>query len=169
MCGVFLFLLVSSNGIVAIFWNSCCCLVVAERYGTSLNIVELQQFEVLQDDYEVNWHLKTLKSSINPSAEDQRSRTAMIHNRRLAYMNRLVQDGQYFSEDAMRMRSPLLHFEHVGQFQVRILDLCKWKTLKDTPYGILNLTLFSWGFGIWGLKWNPMRHPEMLEWRLWRT
>lgn len=58
-------------------------------------------------------------------------------------MNRLVQDGQYFSEDAMRMRSPLLHFEHVGQFQVRIFDLCKLKTLKDTPYGILNLTLFS--------------------------
>lgn len=115
------------------FGTHVCCLVVAERYGTSLNIVELQQFEVLQDDYEVNWHLKTLKSSINPSAEDQRSRTATIHNRRLAYMNRLVQDGQYFSEDAMRMRSPLLHFEHVGQYQVRIYDLCKLKTFEDTP------------------------------------
>lgn len=95
---------------------------MAERYGKSLNSVELQEFEVLQDDYEVNWHLKTLRSAMNPSAEEQRSRAATVQNRRLAYMNRLVQDGQYFSEDSMRMRSPLMHFEHVGQFQVRWLQ-----------------------------------------------
>lgn len=94
-------------------------LCAAERYGKSLNSVELQEFEALQDDYEVNWHLKDLRSSMNPSAEDQRSRAAIVQNRRLAYMNRLVQDGQYFSEDSMRMRSPLIHYEHVGQFQVR--------------------------------------------------
>lgn len=91
--------------------------VFLERYGKSLNSVELQEFEALQDDYEVNWHLKDLRSSMNPSAEDQRSRAAIVQNRRLAYMNRLVQDGQYFSEDSMRMRSPLIHYEHVGQFQ----------------------------------------------------
>jgi hypothetical protein len=92
---------------------------MAERYGKSLNSVELQEFEVLREDYEVNWHLKALKSAMNPSAEDQRSRAATVQNRRLAYMNRLVQDGQYFSEDSMRMRAPLMHYEHVGQFQVR--------------------------------------------------
>lgn len=91
--------------------------VFLERYGKSLNSVELQEFEILQDDYEVNWHLKSLQSAMNPSAEDQRSRAATVQNRRLAYMNRLVQDGQYFSEDSMRMRAPLMHYEHVGQFQ----------------------------------------------------
>ncbi|KAG0577925.1 hypothetical protein KC19_5G192100 [Ceratodon purpureus] len=91
--------------------------VFLERYGKSLNSVELQEFEALQEDYEVNWHLKALKSAMNPSAEEQRSRAATVQNRRLAFMNRLVQDGQYFSEDSMRMRSPLMHYEHVGQFQ----------------------------------------------------
>lgn len=32
-------------------------------------------------------------------------------------MDRLVMDGQYFSEDAMREREPFLHHEYVGKFQ----------------------------------------------------
>ncbi len=92
---------------------------MAERYGPSLNSGELQQFEVLQEDYEVGWHLKALKMVISPTQEEQQSRKVAVQNRRLAFMNRLIQDGEYFSEDAMRMRAPLLHHEYVGQFQVQ--------------------------------------------------
>ncbi|KAJ7539334.1 hypothetical protein O6H91_11G087400 [Diphasiastrum complanatum] len=91
--------------------------IFLERYGQILNSSELQEFEVLQDDYEVSWHLKQLKTTFYPTVQEQKSRTATVKNRRLAYMDRLVQDGQYFSEDSMRMRSPLLHHEYVGQFQ----------------------------------------------------
>ncbi|CAK9198515.1 unnamed protein product [Sphagnum troendelagicum] len=91
--------------------------IFLERYGPSLNSGELQQFEVLQEDYEVGWHLKALKMVISPTQEEQQSRKVAVQNRRLAFMNRLIQDGEYFSEDAMRMRAPLLHHEYVGQFQ----------------------------------------------------
>ncbi|KAL8497902.1 hypothetical protein ACS0TY_021302 [Phlomoides rotata] len=91
--------------------------VFLERYGSKLSLVELHHFDVLKDDYEVNWHLNNLRSIINPTEEEMKSRSAKIKNRRVAYMDKLMLDGNYFSEDAMREREPYLHHEYVGQFQ----------------------------------------------------
>lgn len=91
--------------------------IFLERYGSKLKTEELQEFEVLKDDYAVNWHLRHLKSILDPTTEEKRSHAVTAKNRRLAYMERLIQDGQYFSEDAMRERAPLLHHEYVGRFQ----------------------------------------------------
>lgn len=88
-----------------------------ERYGPHLTLAELSEFDVLREDYEVNWHLNHLRSVINPSEDELRSRSVKIKNRRRAYMDKLICDGQYFSEDAMREREPYLHHEYVGQFQ----------------------------------------------------
>lgn len=44
-------------------------------------------------------------------------RSVMVKNRRRAYLDKLVSDGHYFSEDAMREREPYLHHEYVGKFQ----------------------------------------------------
>uniref|UniRef100_M8BNC1 CCD97-like C-terminal domain-containing protein n=1 Tax=Aegilops tauschii TaxID=37682 RepID=M8BNC1_AEGTA len=38
-------------------------------------------------------------------------------NRRRAYLHRLVTQGDYFSEEAMREREPYLHHEYLGRFQ----------------------------------------------------
>lgn len=89
----------------------------AERYGPRLSTVELEQFQVLGDDYEIGWHLKQLRSVASPTAHERRVQAITVKNRRLAYMNRLMEDGQYFSEDTMRLRSPLLHYECVGKYQ----------------------------------------------------
>lgn len=43
--------------------------------------------------------------------------TAAAKNRRLAFMQRLHDGGEYFSEDSMRQRAPLLYHEYVGQFE----------------------------------------------------
>ncbi|KAI3453441.1 hypothetical protein Pfo_010104 [Paulownia fortunei] len=91
--------------------------VFLERYGSKLSLEELNQFDVLKDDYEINWHLNHLRSIINPTEEERKSRSAKIKNRRLAYMDKLMLDGHYFSEDAMREREPYLHHEYVGKFQ----------------------------------------------------
>ncbi|XP_059642788.1 uncharacterized protein LOC132284681 [Cornus florida] len=91
--------------------------VFLERYGSQLTIEELKVFDVLKDDYEINWHLNHLRSVISPTTEELRSRSTKIKNRRRAFMDKLMCDGQYFSEDAMREREPYLHHEYVGQFQ----------------------------------------------------
>ncbi|KAJ0049285.1 hypothetical protein Pint_15741 [Pistacia integerrima] len=91
--------------------------VFLERYGSQLTGDELGKFDALNNDYEINWHLKNLRSKMNPTSEELRSRSVTVKNRRLAYLNQLIRDGQYFSEDAMREREPYLHHEYVGKFQ----------------------------------------------------
>ncbi|KAG8382199.1 hypothetical protein BUALT_Bualt05G0051900 [Buddleja alternifolia] len=91
--------------------------VFLERYGSKLSLDELNQFDVLRDDYEINWHLNHLRSVIDPTEEEIRSKSTKIKNRRLAYMDKMIMAGNYFSEDAMREREPYLHHEYVGRFQ----------------------------------------------------
>ncbi|KAJ4888601.1 Uncharacterized protein Rs2_28349 [Raphanus sativus] len=91
--------------------------VFLERYGSQLSVDELLEFDALKHDYEVDWHLKSLRKKISPTSEELRSRSVAVRNRRLAFLNKLVSEGQYFSEDAMRDREPYLHHEYVGKFQ----------------------------------------------------
>ncbi|XP_073135224.1 uncharacterized protein [Henckelia pumila] len=91
--------------------------VFLERYGSNLSLTELDEFDVLKEDYEINWHLNRLRSVMSPTEEEKKSKSVKVKNRRLAYMDRLILDGHYFSEDAMREREPYLHHEYVGKFQ----------------------------------------------------
>ncbi|MBA0680474.1 hypothetical protein Goari_012168, partial [Gossypium aridum] len=91
--------------------------VFLERYGSQLTSDELHEFDALNDDYEVNWHLKHLRSKMSPTSEELKLRSVTVKNRRRAYLNKLVCDGHYFSEDAMREREPYLHHEYLGRFQ----------------------------------------------------
>ncbi|GJU21687.1 vacuolar protein sorting-associated protein 54, chloroplastic isoform X1 [Tanacetum coccineum] len=52
-----------------------------ERYGSLLTLDELKDFDMLSDDYKINWHLNHL-SVINPTSEDLKSRSAKIKNHR---------------------------------------------------------------------------------------
>lgn len=88
-----------------------------ERYGSQLTSDELNEFGTMENDYEINWHLNRLRSVISPTQEDMKSRSVKIKNRRRAYLDKLISDGQYFSEDAMREREPYLHHEYIGRFQ----------------------------------------------------
>ncbi|BFG31227.1 hypothetical protein CerSpe_175020 [Prunus speciosa] len=91
--------------------------VFLERYGSKLTFDELQEFDVLKDDYEINWHVNHLRSLMSPTSDELKSRSVTVKNRRRAYLNKLIFDGHYFSEDAMREREPYLHHEYVGKFQ----------------------------------------------------
>ncbi|XP_024961448.1 coiled-coil domain-containing protein 97 [Cynara cardunculus var. scolymus] len=91
--------------------------VFLERYGSLLTLEELKEFDVLRDNYEINWHLNHLRSLISPTSEDLKLRSAKVKNRRRAYMDKLMFDGKFFSEDAMRDREPYLHHEFLGKFQ----------------------------------------------------
>ncbi|XP_028754790.1 coiled-coil domain-containing protein 97-like isoform X1 [Neltuma alba] len=88
-----------------------------ERYGSLLTSNELREFDALKSDYEINWHLKRLWSIMSPTSEELRMRSVPVKNRRRAYLDKLMCDGDYFSEDAMREREPYLHHEYVGRFQ----------------------------------------------------
>lgn len=87
--------------------------VFLERYASKLSEQERAQFEPLRDDYEVDFYLKLAEDEAASAAAGM---SATAKNRRLAQLNRLIDEGKYFSEDAMRGRAPLLHQQYIGQY-----------------------------------------------------
>ena len=47
--------------------------------------------------------------------------SAASKNRRLAQLQRLMDRGEYFSDDAMRTRAPLLHHHYIAQVSCGLL------------------------------------------------
>ncbi|EFN51988.1 hypothetical protein CHLNCDRAFT_139497 [Chlorella variabilis] len=86
--------------------------VFLERHGSSLTSSERLHFHSLRGDYEVDFYLKMLEEQ-----EDQHKRETVARNRRLAYMNRLVEQGAYFSEKEMRERQPGIYHQYIGQYR----------------------------------------------------
>ena len=87
-----------------------------ERYGSQLTSNELSEFDLMKDDYEINWHIKRLRSIMCPTSEELRMRSVTVKNRRRAYLDKLMCDGHYFSKGAIRERKPNLHHEYAGMF-----------------------------------------------------
>eukprot|EP00879_Flechtneria_rotunda_P003334 GHRR01003560.1.p1 GENE.GHRR01003560.1~~GHRR01003560.1.p1 ORF type:complete len:329 (+),score=116.00 GHRR01003560.1:195-1181(+) len=100
--------------------------VFLERYGKLLSQTELEGFQLLQHDYEVSYWLQQLGAVPSSSGSNKQQGRASssskalsttAKNRRLAYMRRLECDGEYFSEDSMRAREPLIWHEYIGQHE----------------------------------------------------
>lgn len=103
--------------------------VFLERYASKLSGQERAHFEPLRDDYEVDFYLKLAEDEAG-SAESGLSATAK--NRRLAQLNRLVEEGKYFSEEAMRRRAPLLYEQYIGQYAPAAAPSATAPTLPGT-------------------------------------
>jgi hypothetical protein len=113
----------------------------SQRYGLLLSADELSSFEPLRDNYEVDYYLKQAAAAHQqqqqqqgastqqqkcqahrPQQEQQQQAagvrsqhlTSTVKNRRLAFMRRLEQEGEYFSEHAMREREPLVWQDCIG-------------------------------------------------------
>ena len=48
--------------------------------------------------------------------------SAISKNRRLAQLHRLVEAGDYFSDESMRERAPLLHYHYVAQVPMPVTN-----------------------------------------------
>lgn len=91
--------------------------VFLERHGELLTASELMLFESLRTDYEVNFYFRQLQQQLEPVSPEHLS--AQTKNRRLAQLNRLIDEGTYFEDGAMRCRAPLLHQQYVGQYRLQ--------------------------------------------------
>jgi hypothetical protein len=102
-----------------------------QRYGLLLSGEELSSFQPLRSShYEVDFYLKQAEAALQQQQQQQheapqqqqaqgqarlqRQLSSTVKNRRLAYMRRLEQQGEYFSEQTMRERQPLVWQDCIG-------------------------------------------------------
>ncbi|KAK2707046.1 coiled-coil domain-containing protein 97-like [Artemia franciscana] len=81
------------------------------RFSRFLSLEHLKYFEKHADDYEVLFHLKEARK-----LKETPKQNVTIKNRRYDALKRLLQEGEYFSEEQMRKRNPLLYESLVGQY-----------------------------------------------------
>lgn len=107
--------------------------VFLERYGAQLLAAELDAFTPLRSDFEVNYwwqqaeqHAAAAQGSSIPDAPSRETASgkqtsarlsATTKNRRLAYMNRLAASSDFFSEETMRERAPMIWHDFIGQHE----------------------------------------------------
>ena len=105
--------------------RTCCTAFTRQRtVGARALLTQVLLFE------QVDFYIRQLKPAPEePAAQDaaaadgagmhskqaQRRLSAASKNRRLAQLQRLLDSGDYFSDDAMRARQPLLHHHYVAQ------------------------------------------------------
>ena len=95
--------------------------VFLERHSALLLAEELAAFEALRsDDYEVDFWLRREEAARSAAASAAAGPSAHpspgAKNRRLAALQRLLAEGEFFAEESMRRRAPWLHEEYIGQY-----------------------------------------------------
>lgn len=84
------------------------------RFGTLLDQADLDHIKsIVKIDYEVKFRLKELERSIELGTKSQRN---LVKNRRFRCLNQLMENSDYFSDEEMRHRNPLLFEHYVGQY-----------------------------------------------------
>ncbi|XP_078675297.1 coiled-coil domain-containing protein 97-like isoform X2 [Branchiostoma floridae x Branchiostoma belcheri] len=86
-------------------------LTFLERFWKYLAEEDLEYFQRMQNSYELDFYMKEVKKRL-----DNAKKKTGVKNRRYEAMQRMLQDGSYFSEEEMRQRDPLLYEQHIGQF-----------------------------------------------------
>ena len=81
------------------------------RFGHILDIGHLTYFDGLPQSYELELQLRDLRKHLDP-----KQRKIATRNRRFVHMEKQLEKGTYFEEDAMRSRNPLLFEHYVGQY-----------------------------------------------------
>ncbi|XP_050404643.1 coiled-coil domain-containing protein 97 isoform X2 [Patella vulgata] len=82
-----------------------------ERFHDYLNLEDLNYFEKFCGNYEIDFYVTHIKQNLNKITSAK-----IVKNRRYSAMQKLVSEGDYFSEDEMKYRDPLLYEEMVGQY-----------------------------------------------------
>lgn len=85
--------------------------VFLARFGKHLIADDLLLFNSLSDDYIIKFHIGEIRKRLNG-----KNHQTAVKNRRYEAMKRLMAGGEYFGDDEMKQRDPLLYEEMVGQY-----------------------------------------------------
>uniref|UniRef100_A0A452TH07 Coiled-coil domain containing 97 n=1 Tax=Ursus maritimus TaxID=29073 RepID=A0A452TH07_URSMA len=88
-------------------------LVFLERFRTGLREEHLACFGHLRGDHRADFYCAEVARQGRARPRTLRTR---LRNRRYAALRELIQGGEYFSDEQMRFRAPLLYEQYIGQY-----------------------------------------------------
>ncbi|KAM5295948.1 coiled-coil domain-containing protein 97 [Glossophaga mutica] len=88
-------------------------LVFLERFRTGLREEHLTCFDHLRGDHRADFYCAEVARQGTARPRTLRTR---LRNRRYAALRELIQGGEYFSDEQMRFRAPLLYEQYIGQY-----------------------------------------------------
>ncbi|XP_032467979.1 coiled-coil domain-containing protein 97 isoform X1 [Phocoena sinus] len=88
-------------------------LVFLERFRTGLREEHLACFGHLRGDHRADFYCAEVARQGSTRPRTLRTR---LRNRRYAALRELIQEGEYFSDEQMRFRAPLLYEQYIGQY-----------------------------------------------------
>ncbi|XP_051018598.1 coiled-coil domain-containing protein 97 [Acomys russatus] len=88
-------------------------LVFLERFRTGLREEHLACFSHLRGDHRADFYCAEVARQGTARPRTLRTR---LRNRRYAALRELIQGGEYFSDEQMRIRAPLLYEQCIGQY-----------------------------------------------------
>uniref|UniRef100_A0A8C8RG12 Coiled-coil domain containing 97 n=1 Tax=Pelusios castaneus TaxID=367368 RepID=A0A8C8RG12_9SAUR len=86
-------------------------LVFLERFRRALRVEHLGCFAHLAAHYEVRFYCDEVQRAARAKAGRTR-----VRNKRYAALQQLIKGGEYFSDEQMRARDPLLYEQYIGQY-----------------------------------------------------
>ncbi|XP_011838726.1 PREDICTED: coiled-coil domain-containing protein 97 isoform X1 [Mandrillus leucophaeus] len=88
-------------------------LVFLERFRTGLREEHLACFGHVRGDHRADFYCAEVARQGTARPRTLRTR---LRNRRYAALRELIQGGEYFSDEQMRFRAPLLYEQYIGQY-----------------------------------------------------
>ncbi|XP_030402573.1 coiled-coil domain-containing protein 97 [Gopherus evgoodei] len=85
--------------------------VFLERFQRALRVEHLGCFAHLAARYEVRFYCDEVRRAARGKAGHTR-----VRNKRYAALQQLIKGGEYFSDEQMRAREPLLYEQYIGQY-----------------------------------------------------
>ncbi|KAM3911997.1 coiled-coil domain-containing protein 97 [Leptodactylus fuscus] len=87
-------------------------LIFLERFRKVLKEEHLECFSHLSGDYTADFYFKEIRKASVMKVHHTR-----VRNKRYAALQQLISAGEYFSDEQMRDRDPLMYEHYVGQYQ----------------------------------------------------
>ncbi|XP_053348327.1 coiled-coil domain-containing protein 97 [Clarias gariepinus] len=114
--------------------------VFLERYHTHLKPEHLVAFSHVSGDCRTQYYCTEVQKRASRSANKTR-----VRNHRYAALRALQKEGQYFSEEQMRFRQPLLYEQYIGQYlsEEEILQRSE-EAMQKGPAGLSDLLIDSY-------------------------
>lgn len=120
-------------------------LVFLERFRAQIRSEDLPCFQHLAGGYEAEFYCREIRRA---GAAGKRSGLTRIRNKRYAALQKLIQGGEYFSEDCMRSRDPLLYEQCIGQYLTDEEVLERGSRAGSEPGSLADLLLSSYQEGL---------------------